>query len=90
MVKKRHYQPPLAINLNGAIALGQQVSTRGSCESGLYPYTNCVSGDSFEASCNTGAAPDSSSCGGGYYHAKPTCRSGKDAATICGSGGYQQ
>lgn len=89
MEKKQIYESPRVINLSAFSASGQQVHPTGQCTGGPYPYTDCVAGPSFEATCGGGSAPDTSACNAGSFHSSPTCNPGANAATICMSGGSQ-
>jgi len=87
---RRVYQPPQARDLSANSAAGGNIGPMGACKDGSYPYTNCVDGPGFLATCTTGTGVDTSSCGGGGYHLTPTCSFGTNAATICISGAHQK
>lgn len=93
MKKKHHtpaYEPPRALDLAALSARGQ-VTPAGQCQNGPAPYYSCVSGSRFpNFVCTTGAAPDTSACSAGTFHAQPTCDQGLSAATVCLSGSGQQ
>jgi hypothetical protein len=87
--KMQNYEPPFAKDISVNFAKGQ-VSPMGVCKSGAVPYYSCVVGPGVLPSCNPGGTPDTSKCGGGFYHFEPACRVGVVAATVCGSGQGQQ
>jgi hypothetical protein len=86
---KTNYEPPIAKNISANFAKGQ-VSPQGVCRTGEHPFYSCVTGPGILPVCTPGGTPDTSACGGGFYHNWPACSPGTGAATICGSGHGQQ
>jgi len=85
--ERRLYQPPIAQDLSGFTAVGQQ--PMGSCASGPRPYYTCIAGTGFVGACSDGSLPDTSECGGGSIHSEAACNKGYDALTGCKSGSGQ-
>jgi len=86
--KQPVYVPPRAMDLTAFGATGTH--PLGACKAGDYPYYDCVVGTVYNASCTPGSGVDTSACGGGGYHAQPSCTKGAVAATVCISGNNQQ
>jgi hypothetical protein len=83
------YAPPVAIDLSGNGAIGQQVIEGGMCVPGQYPYYSCNTGNTFQQRCTAGATADTSICETGALHIYPGCNPGASASTTCISGAHQ-
>jgi len=71
----RIYEPPMAFNLSGESAIGQQYETKGTCYAGTGPGY-CYQGNSPVDQCSVGNGASASQ----------TCRSGSYAAISCRGG----
>ena len=83
----KKYEPPVARNLSGMSARGQE-GVLGTCAPGGAPFADCQQGAVFNANCNTGAFDaGSANCQAGGSPEGSTCFTvGSTADTTCSAG----